>query len=678
MHRPGAVVKVQRLRPHTRGFTLIELLVVVGFLSLICAIAIPFLLSALNPHDAAEPTVVAEQTLVQSPPRARVLDGAEGRSAEIEALKMAIDLHTEPVLDGFRVHTGFTAKVELALRVRNPDPSLELVELDFPFPPGLLEAREVELVALRAEDSPHTDEVDRVDYSLEGIRWRGRIAPGEALDFRITYAASGRERLDFDVAGESRSGEVEIELKLADSAGIDTSELQIPADALQPSEVSAQTLRWSFDKLLTASAIAIELPAASSPVGRMIALCQLAGLGVLLFGAGLWFLAEGYRPGVLDDFRWGHFLLAALNYVVFFVIFAVVAFFGRVEWALILAPSVALPLLGLHLRRVIDLHFALVRALPMAALTLVVVVAGVYLEDARPYVLLSAGVFVVGFVTVSFESWSAGRLALAQQRRDEAKERERSAELAAQRELLALARGQSEALLLRARAELERRGGGRRARLEVLGAEAELLEQAFGEVDELLGLLAEGSGAGEQVLTAARRRAGEQVQRLAQQRDRLGETLEQLELEQLAAQRSHAEAVEALARAVDRGAELLTRHAELREATLSEALRVQLDESRQLLAQSECPTRALQLAHEACERELIRLAGTVAPSSHCTSCGSAALAGSAHCPDCGSPRPFELRCGSCPASTAIPEKLLGGSLSSVEELYCHACGEAVL
>lgn len=663
----------KHLRSQTRGFTLIELLVVVGILSLICTLAIPFLLSLLSPYDAAEPRI-AEQTLVQSPPRARVLDGAEGRPAEIEALKMAIELHTEPVLDGFRVHTGFTAKVELGLRVRNPDPKLEVVELDFPFPPGLLEAREVELVALRAEDSAHADTLERVDYSLEGIRWRGRVAPGEVLDFRITYAASGRERLDFDVAGESRSGEVEIELNLADSTDTTASDLQIPADALQPSEVSARTLRWSFDKLLTASAIAIELPAASSPVGRLIALCQLAGLGVLLFGAGLWFLAEGYRPGVLDDFRWGHFLLAALNYVVFFVIFAVVAFFGRVEWALILAPSVSLPLLGLHLRRVIDLHFALVRALPMAALSLAVVVAGVYLDEARPYVLLAAGVFVVGFVTVSFESWSAGRLALAEQRRAEASERQRAQEIGAQRELLARARVQAEGLLARAQRELEGEGRGRRARLEVLGGDAMALEQAMNEVEELVTRL--GSGlASEESVAVTKGHASEAVQQLMRARERLGETLDQLEIEKLAVQHGRGQAVEALALAIEHGVELLTHHSELREAEQSQALRTQLDEGRRLLAASESPTRALELARHACERELVRLAAVVAPSSHCTNCGSAALAGSAHCSDCGSPRPFELRCGSCQASTAIPTNLLSASASSLEALYCHACGE---
>ena len=61
----------------------------------------------------------------------------------------------------------------------------------------------------------------------------------------------------------------------------------------------------------------------------------------------------------LDDFRWGHFLLAALNYALFFAVFAVVAFYGRLQVALILAPAIVLPLLTLHLRRVVDLRSAL-------------------------------------------------------------------------------------------------------------------------------------------------------------------------------------------------------------------------------------------------------------------------------------------------------------------------------
>jgi len=38
-------------------------------------------------------------------------------------------------------------------------------------------------------------------------------------------------------------------------------------------------------------------------------LAVLVGLALLVFGAGFWYLSEGYGPGMLDEFGWLQFLL---------------------------------------------------------------------------------------------------------------------------------------------------------------------------------------------------------------------------------------------------------------------------------------------------------------------------------------------------------------------------------
>ena len=68
-------------------------------------------------------------------------------------------------------------------------------------------------------------------------------------------------------------------------------------------------------------------------------------------GRGFWDLSEGQPPGRLDDFRWGHFLLLALNYLMFFGIFAVLAYQGSPRVALTTAALVSLPLLTLDDRQ---------------------------------------------------------------------------------------------------------------------------------------------------------------------------------------------------------------------------------------------------------------------------------------------------------------------------------------
>lgn len=132
---------------------------------------------------------------------------------------------------------------------------------------------------------------------------------------------------------------------------------------------------------------------------------------MLLFGAGFWYLSEQAQPGQLDGFRLGHFLLLALTYSLFFVIFAVLEFHGGLQtpFSMLVATLFSLPLLILHVSRILSRKFAVTRVMPLAIFTLGLVVNGVYGAAARDYVFIGAAIGIIGFVTLSYQGWAAGR-----------------------------------------------------------------------------------------------------------------------------------------------------------------------------------------------------------------------------------------------------------------------------
>ncbi len=191
--------------------------------------------------------------------------------------------------------------------------------------------------------------------------------------------------------------------------GVET--FTVPKHCLQPTQSSDNKLEWSFNNIITNRPLAIEIPGARSAMGGVTLLSRLAAIAVLLFGAGFWYLSEWNKPGQLKDFRWGHFFLLALNYSLFFIIFAIIRFQGHIgTWlAIVLSAALSLPLLFLHLTRFLNRDFALKYILPLAVFTLAIVINGVYGRTLRDYVFVAALVAVLGFVTVTFKAWAEKR-----------------------------------------------------------------------------------------------------------------------------------------------------------------------------------------------------------------------------------------------------------------------------
>jgi prepilin-type N-terminal cleavage/methylation domain-containing protein len=393
-----------------RGFTLIELLIVVAIMALLLGLALPLMVFGVRGQRPASPSPSIEQ----APPSVQAVGAL--RQPVTESSQFHVELKAFQEVDGWKVRTRYHARVEATYVIRNQD-GHEL-ELAFPFPAGMTEARSVSL-SRSAGDS--WVEPAGVSYDLAAIRWTGPVEPGEALTLRIAYESEGRDAFVYDVAGSGRSGTVNAEIVLV---GVERP--LVPPQSLPPTEVTPGRLVWSFHHLVTNERIRVELPPGPSPLGRLVQLCQLAALAVLLFGAGFWYLSELDRPGRLDTFRWGHFLLLAGNYSLFFAVFALA---GDVAHGLPLGAGASLPLLYVHVSRFVDRRFALSRVMPLAVLTLGIVVVAVYLPSLRPVLALGAGALGAAFVTLSYRGFSQKRIAFAEEKRRERERRQLVAQI---------------------------------------------------------------------------------------------------------------------------------------------------------------------------------------------------------------------------------------------------------
>jgi prepilin-type N-terminal cleavage/methylation domain-containing protein len=397
-----------------RAFTLIELVIVVAVMALIAAVLVPAVISRLQRSEIEEPPA----RIAQAPPMLEAHGAGERRSdPRIRAARVKVTLKAQPVLDGLRVQNRYRAVFEGEFVVENVDPSADTISIVFPFPPGTSEAKNVGLFVGGKEP-------EGVRYGSDGIEWTTAAAVGEALKMVVTYEAVGRDAFTYDVAGQGRTDEIDFEIALENAP-----EVEVPAESLTPSSIARDRISWKLERAVASRPIVVELPAGTSSLGKLIRLFQLAALGVLLFGAGFWYLAEGSEPGRLDSFRWGHFLLLASNYSLFFAVFAVIVHGGSPLVATATAASISLPLLALHVSRVLDLRFTLRAVMPLAIYSLATVVGAVYAPEHRALVLLGALVVAIGYVTATYRGFVAKRnehAAAKAQKAKEAAEREKA------------------------------------------------------------------------------------------------------------------------------------------------------------------------------------------------------------------------------------------------------------
>ncbi len=414
---------MERLRRTTgaQRFSLIELMVVVAIIAIISAVAIPALIkfrdkrkAKKNGEPAIEEAQAGDGAAAESnvePAESNVEPAAPkvptGFPCTVLLFQQSTSLKSSYHRLGFDVFTRFLAKTKGVIEVTAAKQADGLSKVQIPLPQNHLELQDA-VIKVTDKESGKDVPVDDGDlhFRPDALVWLAELASQKVYRVEFSYFASGYDRYELVLGSGGRIADVDIAI---DTSGL--GEMQIPEAGLRPTAETAGAVSWKSKNLVVKAPLIIEIPAQLSPMGRVLLLCRLVAVAVLLFGAGFWYLSDIYRPGCLKGFGWDHFVLLALTFSLFFIVFGVLALTSPLatSHAMGLALILSLPLLMLHVSRIIDKQFAFIWVLPLAIYSLAIVINGVYGGAHKWNVYIGAVVLLVGFLTVSWPSWVSKR-----------------------------------------------------------------------------------------------------------------------------------------------------------------------------------------------------------------------------------------------------------------------------